>query len=174
MLQAGEEGGEVTAKHTPRAGSIGERSMRHLAEHGRVKSRDLAVAIDADVALIDASLNLCVEHGLVTRETDPDGTIFYTSAVTLGFEPADPADDVPSEPRHQLRPALPALDRRNRERRQGWPHGVTEEARHFAIGLFSDGRFVIEVGEGLQTLTRAETEKLFAFVQKIETIGDAG
>lgn len=63
--------------NVPRAGSIGERSIEHLKIHGRMTKRDLADAIDADMASMDSSLSLCLKHGLI-EEDSVDGKTWFS------------------------------------------------------------------------------------------------
>lgn len=45
------------------------------------------------------------------------------------------------------------------------------EKRHFEFGLFSDGRFVIELADTVATLTRDETDRLYQFFRKVDAVG---
>lgn len=63
--------------YQPRLGSVGERSIKYLALHGRSLLRDLADGIDSEVAGMHSNLNLCVRNGLIMSEIDAKGYTYY-------------------------------------------------------------------------------------------------
>jgi len=206
--------------HTPRPGSIGERSIKYLGEHGRQTMRDLADGIDAELGSMSASLNLCLQHGLLVRE-EADGKIFIgvpkppavvasimrPNGVEVGNRKAEPRDGVAVAEEAESAEAIVVSNGhyQNGVREESFvvddkrtvtvrrpdesaadsstetPTSIIEELapsrpmrvdapapRHFAVGIFTDGRFVIEVGDRGETLTRDETETLWKFVHGIE------
>lgn len=221
--------------YQPRAGSIGERSLAYLREHGRTSLADLADGIESETAGMGASLTLCVSNGLIVRDEVKGRTYYSLPAATAlldgvavdavhagGAQPtaesvpagevremgfveglvAFNADTVPVaevaqvggdskfrniENFQTLRPgdgseklatplmideaigasAAPLLWVRAEDTK-----ALDEKPRHFEFGLYSDGRFVIELADTVATLTRDETTKLFKFVHGIEeTLG---
>lgn len=102
------------------------------------------------------------------------------SEVACAAAPSD-ASETPTSIIEELSPRLPteADDPSPRPRR--FPDFVDQAldrmidplpppsvARHFAVGLFSDGRMVIEVGDRQETLMRDEIEVLWKYVMAIE------
>lgn len=68
----------TTPLYYPRAGSVGQRALEYLSEKREdTLGADLADAIDCDSDSLYASLNLCVQHGLITRWTGIDGRARY-------------------------------------------------------------------------------------------------
>jgi hypothetical protein len=124
-------------------GSIGEASLRYLGNRGRVASKDLATAIDTDHGSMHASLNLCVTNGLITRHVEDDVTYYWLPVVTK--PPAVEAVKTVEAPQQVQAAAAP-------------------EPQRFEIGVFSDGRLVMEYGDEQLTLTRAERVKLLTFL----------
>ena len=202
--------------YAPRPGSIGERSLRYLKDHGPKSLRDLADGIDADLGSMSASLSMCIQNGLLKRDV-VDGEIVISlpkpSAVIESIMRPNGMDTGVSEASYErvdadhvviVNDGAPlSVHRENRIDVNGQryekltiesaqaaetetPTSIIEELapstpvpfsvpvvakripRHFAVGVFSDGRFAIEVGDRGETLTRDETETLWKFVHGIE------
>lgn len=186
----------TTTAYVPRPGSIGQRAIEHLNVHGRKSIRDLADAIDADVAVMDASMSLCVRRGLVERD-EVDGFVYFELPAPVGIMQSEhgPVEDdkpkfscswppnssvdeilqaeVPAQPVVADLDAIESYIRADLQRRDPDVTPAPPAKRHFEFGLFSDGRLVIELDDTVTTLERAETERLFKFVQGIEGALDA-
>lgn len=144
--------------YTPRPGSIAEASIKCLSGRGRMRSVDLARIIDADPAMLHSSLNLSVAHGLVERGLDDAETWYALCSETIPVaEVTQPEADIAAIIEQQRAFVAPLV--------QAGP-----TTRHFAIGLFSDGRFVIELENTSATLNRDETDRLFSYIEKIGAV----
>lgn len=182
--------------YTPRPGSIGERSIAYLREHGKTLGHDLADAIDAERSAIYASLNLCVENALLVRGNTPGKGMWYalpgdeadreppkfSAAVADNLPPVLAGNAVIEEPIAEIE--IPHFFQRsplvekamNAGPREGSGirvsgGGGSPRSRHFELGLFTDGRMVIEVDGDAATLDRDETERLFDWVRKVDSFG---
>lgn len=210
--------------YKPRPGSIGERSIAYLREHGRTSANDLADGIDCERTSLHASLNMCVEHKLVVRGGSNVGGTWYAlpgdevarppksfSDVMADAAPGDPVEISESRigdtafkdvevkiappfaaaPYHEhAEPEKPAVSRTAdavvvpifgaqqpvdeppapADNQVTATRDADDVSRHFECGLFSDGRFVVEVGERIFLLSRPEMEKLFAWVTAFNSV----
>lgn len=150
--------------NAPRPGSVAERSIQQLALHGRMSSRDLADKIDADSGSMHASLSLAVQGGLIVRELgDAHGGPYYSLPA-----PTAPELVIPLfiEGLDSLAGSMkkPSATEGAGERVYTTREPVPVEPMHFEIGLFSDGRLVLEYGKEQLSLTLAERDKLHAFL----------
>lgn len=144
--------------YTPRPGSIAEASIKCLSGHGRMRAVDLARTIDADPAMLYSSLNLSVAHGLLERGMDNAENWYALPSETIPVaEVTQPESDIAAIIEQQRAFVAP-------------PVQASPATRHFAIGLFSDGRFVIELENLSATLNPDETERLFSYIEKIGSV----
>lgn len=173
--------------YRPRPGSIAENALNHLTGRGRMKSTDLADAIDADHGALHASMNLAVEHGLVIREV-VGGASYYClpdeRPPNVGEPPAP--DPLPLGMAHLTK--LPFGARQLQEQAPPQDSGkvTMAEARaafrevenrlereltvpHFEVGVFSDGRLMLEIGDERFTLSQEEKRKLLDFALRTDT-----
>lgn len=157
--------------NAPRPGSVAERSILQLTLHGRMSSQDLADKIDADSGSMHASLSLAVQGGLIVRELgDAHGGPYYS----LPFPPMPEPDpfamgmNIPKfvEVLEKMSGSMkkPCSTEGSGERVYATRKTAPAEPVHFEIGLFSDGRLVLEYGKEQLSLTPAERDKLHAFL----------
>lgn len=77
-----------TPAYKPRENSTGERALEFLKSRGRTMAKALAMELDLDVGAMGASLNLCVQHGLVERDVF-EGNTYYDITEALRRELAN-------------------------------------------------------------------------------------
>lgn len=175
--------------YRPRQGSTAENALNHLQGRGRMKSADLADAIEAEHGTMHASMNLAVEHGLVIRE-NAGGASYYCLPDERPPNVGGPVapDPLPLGLAHLTK--LPFGARQLQEQAPPPPQDsgkvTMAEARaafrevenrlereltlpHFEVGVFSDGRLMLEIGDERFTLSQEEKRKLLDFARRTDT-----
>jgi hypothetical protein len=155
--------------YKPRPGSIGDLAIGYLIAGGfvgatRCPARDLADGIDCEHGSLHASMNMAVEHGLVLREPE-DGITVYSlpSPDQIAAAEVKQIVDFDREAKAQR------LVVNEREMGGAWDEAMSsakavDQQPRPEFGSFSDGRFVLEIGESVYTFTKPERDRLFAFL----------
>ena len=155
--------------YLPREGSIGDRSLQHLRAHGRTRKRDLADAIDAEMTSMDASLSLCISHGLIAKVEVAGGETSYEI----------PDGELRVMPEGVKIPEFISGIERTRIRAEAAPEADQNVAATIAqpsptvateleVWLSNRGRMRLEFHDAEYTLSEQEKNRLVDFVIKHE------
>lgn len=140
--------------------------LRMQPNGAEFSSAVLAEELGIDPANIVPCLKTPYNHGVINGRQD-DRRLWYWS-LGDGVPRAKPADDEPDEPL-QPRASKPAPDLlatpKTPRKPKAVPPAGTPDPEHFRAGHFSDGTVVIERGQDVITLTRAQADMIKVFLR---------
>jgi hypothetical protein len=167
------------ATYTPRAWSIPDRCIKHLAKldkDAEISTARLAEALDVDANSLATILDPARKHGLLRATRKPQtGRVLYWSIGNGEPAPAPDDEDGDDAPLHPA-PAMPGAQARSvfdmgaslapagetaaRGRQSTSPDALR-------IALWSDGTLQIQRQAGEVVLSKAETAHLIAYLDRV-------
>lgn len=164
--------------YAPRSGSVAAKAIEYLQVNGETATSPLADAIDAEAKNLLASVEYAIRNGAIAVRKR-DGLNWYSVGNGQPIQRAadEEDDELPPLParkgdtavsllrkvRQAAEPDAAVIAQEGIERARWTPPAEPE----FACGLYSDGRFVVELGDKVIVLKREHTEALIRFVERL-------
>lgn len=153
--------------YKPRQGSIIARALEQLQIHGEMATTPLADAIEADTQSLGQSLDFAIKHGAISV-TKRRGLNWYRVGDGTPPKRRDSDEDEGAEEQAPAkRKPIVGSDLQEHFGASALVEKAIEPSRDFECGLFSDGRFVIEIDGQRIVLQRERAEKLIRFVDRL-------
>lgn len=183
----------MVSAYKPRDGSVAQRVIWFLEEHGASSTADIADGVeDIEAKQLHASLSSPVAHGALFIEKRDGATWYDVKPFTaqemdtrgegaqhvLKAEPARadatdraPTHATPAKAGTRVEPPSPGTHGPGRGRRSKvlelTEQLPTRPPRVFGCGIFNDGRLVLQLASGDEVvLLRAETAELVRFLEQ--------
>lgn len=172
-------------KYEPRAGSAGGKALAAIRAHGQPVSEEaLSVVLDLEKSEVQAFLAYPLKMGVLVRTKGGDNCTWYSEG---GGVPVPHQADPPLEPNRRPEPPLAEIpvfttladaERSLAAPGESWrwsaPASDTPQPvrgpDHFECAIFSDGRFVIELGDQVVRLNTDQTDKLVRYIDRLAAV----